>query len=162
MANITNNYAEGSCIFNAGSSQNGDVYIQGGNFYQSTKHNENTKHASKQKNPQPQAQEESPYPFVVVGKDKAKRVIEKIKEYMEGKNKAKDIMRPLRAAQDAGVIRRITPQEMDETFPEYHVCKNSVNNYMNPAKKGLGHPYPNDEAFDGMVADFKKLTDENA
>ena len=34
MANITNNYAAGSCIFEAGSTQNGDVYIQGGTFYQ--------------------------------------------------------------------------------------------------------------------------------
>ena len=162
MANITNNYAEGSCIFNAGSSMNGDVYIQGGNFYQSTKRNENTKHTSKQKNPQPKEQQQSPYPFVTVGKDKAMRVIEKIKEYMEGKNTPRDIMRPLRAAQDAGVIRRITPQEMEETFPEYHVCRSSVNNYMNPAKKGLEHPYPNDESFDVMFADFKKLRDENA
>lgn len=27
MSNITNNYAEGSCVFEAGSSQNGDVHI---------------------------------------------------------------------------------------------------------------------------------------
>lgn len=29
MSNITNNYAEGSCVFEAGSSQNGDVHITG-------------------------------------------------------------------------------------------------------------------------------------
>lgn len=29
MANITNNYAEGSCTFQAGSSQNGNVTITG-------------------------------------------------------------------------------------------------------------------------------------
>lgn len=29
MANITNNFAEGSCTFQAGSSQNGDVTING-------------------------------------------------------------------------------------------------------------------------------------
>ena len=34
MASITNNYAAGSCIFEAGSTQNGDVYIQGGTYYQ--------------------------------------------------------------------------------------------------------------------------------
>lgn len=33
MANITNNYAEGSCTFEAGSSQNGDITISG-NIYQ--------------------------------------------------------------------------------------------------------------------------------
>lgn len=34
MSDITNNYAEGSCVFEAGSSQNGDVHITGGTFYQ--------------------------------------------------------------------------------------------------------------------------------
>ena len=29
MSNITNHYAEGSCVFEAGSSQNGDVHITG-------------------------------------------------------------------------------------------------------------------------------------
>ena len=29
MSNITNNYAEGSCVFEAGSSQNGDITITG-------------------------------------------------------------------------------------------------------------------------------------
>lgn len=27
MSNITNNYAEGSCVFEAGSTQNGDVIV---------------------------------------------------------------------------------------------------------------------------------------
>lgn len=34
MSNITNHYAEGSCVFEAGSSQNGDVHITGGTFIQ--------------------------------------------------------------------------------------------------------------------------------
>ena len=34
MAEITNHYAEGSCTFQAGSSQNGDVHITGGTFHQ--------------------------------------------------------------------------------------------------------------------------------
>lgn len=34
MSNITNNYAEGSCVFEAGSSQNGDITIHG-DIYQS-------------------------------------------------------------------------------------------------------------------------------
>ena len=33
MSNITNHYAEGSCVFEAGSSQNGDITISG-NIYQ--------------------------------------------------------------------------------------------------------------------------------
>lgn len=34
MSQITNHYAEGSCTFQAGSSQNGDVHITGGTFHQ--------------------------------------------------------------------------------------------------------------------------------
>lgn len=39
MSNITNNYAEGSCVFEAGSSQNGDITIHG-DIYQSGAKNE--------------------------------------------------------------------------------------------------------------------------
>lgn len=34
MANITNHYAPGSCVFQAGSSQNGDIHITDCTFYQ--------------------------------------------------------------------------------------------------------------------------------
>lgn len=34
MADITNHYEAGSCVFEAGSTQNGDVHITGGNYYQ--------------------------------------------------------------------------------------------------------------------------------
>ena len=34
MANITNHYAPGSCVFQAGSSQNGDIHITNCTFYQ--------------------------------------------------------------------------------------------------------------------------------
>ena len=37
MANITNNFAEGSCTFQAGSSQNGDVTITGSVYQGETK-----------------------------------------------------------------------------------------------------------------------------
>lgn len=36
MANITNNFEPGSCVFEAGSTMNGDIYITGGTFYQGT------------------------------------------------------------------------------------------------------------------------------
>lgn len=41
MSSITNNYAEGSCVFEAGSSQNGDVHITGGTFNQGVAKSEN-------------------------------------------------------------------------------------------------------------------------
>lgn len=42
MANITNNFAEGSCTFQAGSSQNGDVTINGHIYQGEAKHKEQT------------------------------------------------------------------------------------------------------------------------
>lgn len=42
MANITNNFAEGSCTFQAGSSQNGDVTINGPIYQGETKPKEQT------------------------------------------------------------------------------------------------------------------------
>ncbi|WP_308242854.1 hypothetical protein [uncultured Prevotella sp.] len=42
MANITNNFAEGSCTFQAGSSQNGDVTINGPIYQGETKTKEQT------------------------------------------------------------------------------------------------------------------------
>ena len=56
MANITNNYAPGSCIFEAGSTQNGDVYIQGGTFYQGVAK------AQPEEEKQPSAEEEASTP----------------------------------------------------------------------------------------------------
>lgn len=41
MSNITNNYAEGSCVFEAGSSQNGDVHITGPIYQGGVKKNDN-------------------------------------------------------------------------------------------------------------------------
>lgn len=42
MANITNNFAEGSCTFQAGSSQNGDVTINGPIYQGETKPKDQT------------------------------------------------------------------------------------------------------------------------
>lgn len=41
MGNITNNYAEGSCVFEAGSSQNGDITISGNIYQGEAKKNDN-------------------------------------------------------------------------------------------------------------------------
>ena len=41
MSNITNNYAEGSCVFEAGSSQNGDITISGNIYQGGAKNNDN-------------------------------------------------------------------------------------------------------------------------
>ena len=41
MSNITNNYAEGSCVFEAGSSQNGDIMISGNIYQGGARNNDN-------------------------------------------------------------------------------------------------------------------------
>ena len=82
-------------------------------------------------------------------------VISKILSYLEGKSpsQAKDVMKPIRAAQDAGVIRRITFEEMLLTFPDY--CPNSKASVSKYTKED-DTPY-SDEAFKAMVKDFISL-----
>lgn len=91
----------------------------------------------------------------VVDQRYAEAVVELVLSYMDGKDRsqAKDIMKPIRAAQDAGVIRRITFEEMQLAFPDYcPTSKSSVSKYT----KEDDTPY-SDEAFKAMVKDFKSL-----
>lgn len=48
MSNITNNYAEGSCVFEAGSSQNGDITINAPIYQGGAKPDENDNENQKQ------------------------------------------------------------------------------------------------------------------
>ena len=82
-------------------------------------------------------------------------IISKIFSYLEGKSpsQAKYVMKPIRAAQDAGVIRRITFEEMQLAFPDY--CPNSKASVSKYTKED-DTPY-SDEAFKAMVKDFKSL-----
>lgn len=92
------------------------------------------------------------YPFVT-STAHTDAVISKILSYLEGKapSQAKDVMKPLRAAQDAGVIRRITYEEMKAAFPAYcPASKASVSKYTKEDEM----PYI-DQAFKDMVEDFR-------
>lgn len=96
----------------------------------------------------------SPYPFIIIP-SLEDAIISKILSYLEGKtpSQAKDVMKPLRAAQDAGVIRRITYEEMKTVFPEYcPISKSSVSKYTKEDEM----PYI-DQAFKDMVVDFKAM-----
>ena len=65
----------------------------------------------------------------------------------------KDVMKPLRAAQEAGLIRRITYNEMNAIFPEYcPKCRSSVSKYTNEDE----HLYF-DQAYKDMVEEFKAM-----
>lgn len=64
MSQITNNYAPGSCVFQAGSSQNGDVHIENCTIYQGKTEQKmegkNQKPGCKEEDSEEDAEEENP------------------------------------------------------------------------------------------------------
>lgn len=79
-------------------------------------------------------------------------ILSKIREYQSVKKKPKDLAMPIRAAIDAGVIKRPTLKEYEEVKGFAKIAKSSFEDYTNPCKQ----PY-NDSAYNGMVEVFKKL-----
>ena len=103
--------------------------------------------------PQPSA--DALYPFVVQ-QEKAEEVIGLLRQYMEGinSNKPKDIMMPVRAAFDAGVIRKPSYTEFKREFPTFAPKnKSSFDMYF---RRDIPHPYELIPAFATMVEAFKK------
>lgn len=93
---------------------------------------------------------------VVIIPQKRKAIISRLHQLMEGKTKPKDVMMPVRAAMDAGVIRRPTDEEFCNEFGADRVKgKSSINDYTNPEKD----PY-NGADFETMKEEFKKIKDE--
>ena len=89
----------------------------------------------------------------VIVLSKSKNIIEKIHQLMENKTKPKDIMMPIRAAMDAGVIRRPTWEEFCCEFGNNRVkSKSSLSDYTNPKNK----PYDGAD-FEAMREAFKVL-----
>lgn len=91
-------------------------------------------------------------PSFIINMCKSKATIELMRTYMSGKKTPKDIMMPVRAAIDAGVIRRPTDSEFRKIFPEISVPKSSFSNYTNPDKM----PYF-DAAYKTLVAKFEEI-----
>ena len=87
-------------------------------------------------------------PFVVDGNN-ASHIFSKIHEYQSGKTKPKDLAMPVRAAMEAGVIRRPTYGEYEAVEELAKIAKTSFSEYVNPDKT----PYT-DAAFNEMVIDF--------
>lgn len=93
---------------------------------------------------------------VVIIPQKRKAIISRLHQLMEGKTKPKDVMMPVRAAMDAGVIRRPTDEEFCNEFGADSVkSKSSINDYTNPEKA----PY-NGADFETMKEEFKRIKDE--
>lgn len=92
----------------------------------------------------------------VINPSKASDIITRLHQLMEGKKKPKDVMMPIRAAMDAGAIRRPTEEEFNQEFGQRRVkAKSSFNDYTNPDR----NPYSGSD-FDTMKSEFKKIIEE--
>jgi len=79
-----------------------------------------------------------------------------LRQLMEGKTKPKDVLMPVRAAMEAGVIRRPTWEEFCQEFGSYRLkSKTSFSDYTNPDNK----PYAGAD-FEMMKDKFRRLVTE--
>ena len=98
----------------------------------------------------------SPFTSAVIDTTKADAVIALLRQLMEGKTKPKDVLMPVRAAMDAGVIRRPTWEEFCQEFGSYRLkSKTSFSDYTNPDKS----PYTGAD-FQMMKEKFRQLMSE--
>lgn len=103
----------------------------------------------------PQEDESQSVP-IVIDKGKVKEVIALLRQLMEGKTKPKDVLMPVRAAMEAGVIRRPTWEEFCQEFGSYRLkSKTSFSDYTNPDKS----PYTGAD-FQMMKEKFRQLVSE--
>ena len=96
----------------------------------------------------------SNYPFIIKS-ECAERVINKLLSLVKDKKGPKDKVMPVRAAIDAGAIRRPTFAEIQDTFGKGFVSKSSYHNYTNPDQ----HPYDANPSFTLLVSEFKKIVE---
>lgn len=101
---------------------------------------------------------ESLFQSAVVNPKNAIAIIQQIHQLMEGKERPKDVMMPIRAAMDAGVIRRPKSEEFYNEFGTNRIKgKSSIDDYTNPEKE----PYKGAD-FEAMKDIFIKINNNNA
>ena len=93
----------------------------------------------------------SVFPFINDSKN-ADLILSKIKKYQLGKTKAKDLAMPVRAAIDAGVIRRPSFCEYDDVEGFAKIPRSSLSDYTKPGQ----HPYDG-AAYENIVKEFKNI-----
>lgn len=102
------------------------------------------------------APKSSPFIPAIIDASNAAEVIILLRQLMEGKTKPKDVLMPVRAAMDAGVIRRPTWEEFCQEFGLWRVRnKSSFSGYTNPDNK----PYTGAD-FEMMKDKFRRLVSE--
>ena len=93
---------------------------------------------------------------IVIDVQKLDAVVALLHQLMEGKTKPKDVLMPVRAAMEAGVIRRPTWEEFCQEFGSWRVKnKSSFSDYTNPDNK----PYAGAD-FEMMKDKFRGLVTE--
>ena len=108
---------------------------------------------TEQDNPPSPLNSISPFTSAVIDTAKADAVIALLRQLMEGKTKPKDVLMPVRAAKEAGVIRRPTWEEFCQEFESYRLkSKTSFSDYTNPDNK----PYTGAD-FQMMKEKFRQL-----
>lgn len=90
---------------------------------------------------------------LVVSPECADKVISRLHVLMEGKLKPRDLLMPLRAAMEAGAIRRPTWAEFAAEFGFKCTSKASLSGYTDPTKD----KYDDEPQFWVMVDDFRRL-----
>lgn len=93
----------------------------------------------------------SVFPFINDSKN-ADLILSKIKKYQSGKTKAKDLAMPVRAAIDAGVIRRPSFCEYDDVEGFAKIPRSSLSDYTKPGQ----HPYDG-AAYENIVKEFENI-----
>ena len=91
--------------------------------------------------------------LVVAKPECADKVVARLHELMDGRSKPKDVLMPIRAAMDAGVIRRPTWAEFIAEFGSKRASKGSLSDYTDPTKE----KYEGEAQFLSMVDDFRSL-----
>lgn len=108
---------------------------------------------SEQDNPPSSLNSASPFTPAVIDTTIADAVITLLRQLMEGKTKPKDVLMPVRAAMEAGVIRRPTWEEFCQEFGSWRLkSKTSFSDYTNPDKS----PYTGAD-FQMMKEKFRQL-----
>lgn len=91
---------------------------------------------------------------LVVKPECADKVIARLHELSDSKSKPRDMLMPLRAAIEAGAIRRPTWAEYGAEFGFKRTSKTSLSDYTDPTKK----KYADEPQFCAMVEEFRRLT----
>ena len=83
----------------------------------------------------------------------ADKIVIRLHELSDGKQKPRDVLMPMRAAMEAGALRRPTWAEYMSEFGSKRTSKTSLSDYTDPTK----NKFEDEPQFWVMVEDFRRL-----